>query len=259
MLTVDRLSVTIDKEEILKDISFSVSPGDVVALIGPNGAGKTTLTNKLIETYHPFTEIIGKEIRGYYYGWKPFTPLAKVAARLFRKRNTFKKISRTDQNNSFNLFQEGLFLYNYIDYSLRYLFQIYPLLRKGKIMITDRYFYDIYGQYPYAEKSLGINLLIKLFPKPDYLFVLEANTNRIMNREKANRDYSESGNENKEKEEKERRVKSKEYLDGQIRRYRKLSALCGGRIINTEKKLTDNLNEIIAESWVGIVERNNIK
>ena len=241
-------------QKIMRKVILKLNPqrkGTLIALIGVNGAGKTTLTNKLIETYRPFTELIGKEINGYYYGWVPFSPLAKVATKLFRKRNTFKEASKIDQNYRFSLLQEGLFCYNYIDYSLRYLFQIYPLLRKGKIIVTDRYFYDLYGQYLYAEKSLGISLLIKLFPKPDHLFVLEANTNRIMNREKANRDYSDPSNE--DKEEKERRVKSKEYLDSQIKRYRRLSTLCGGRIVNTESKIKENINEMIEESWKGVV------
>ncbi len=48
ILKVENLSVTIDREEILKDISFTVMPGDVVALIGPNGAGKTVLLKSLL-------------------------------------------------------------------------------------------------------------------------------------------------------------------------------------------------------------------
>ena len=72
-----------------------------------------------------------------------------------------------------------------------------------------------------------------------------------MNREKANRDYSDPSNE--DKEEKERRVKSKEYLDSQIKRYRRLSTLCGGRIVNTESTIKENINEMIEESWKGVV------
>lgn len=249
-------------QKIMRKVILKLNPkrkGTLIALIGVNGAGKTTLTNKLIETYRPFTELIGKEISGYYYGWVPFSPLAKLGTKLFRKRDTFKEVSKTDQNKKFNLFQEGLFLYNYLDYLLRYFFRIYPLLRKDKIIITDRYFYDLYGQYPYAERSLGINLLMKLFPKPDYLFVLEANTNRIMNREKANRDYSDPRNGDKEINVEKRGVKSKDCLESQIRRYRRLSTLFRGKIINTEKKQTDNLKEIIGESWKRVVGRDYIK
>ncbi|MBT3239510.1 MAG: ABC transporter ATP-binding protein [Chloroflexi bacterium] len=43
MLTINSLSMGYGKKVAIEDISFSVSPGEVMALIGPNGAGKTTL------------------------------------------------------------------------------------------------------------------------------------------------------------------------------------------------------------------------
>lgn len=48
ILDVRDLSVNFDGENILKDISFSVSNGDFLAIIGPNGAGKTVLFRALI-------------------------------------------------------------------------------------------------------------------------------------------------------------------------------------------------------------------
>ncbi len=43
MLEVKNLSKSFDKLSVLKDISFSVEKGDVVAIIGPSGSGKSTL------------------------------------------------------------------------------------------------------------------------------------------------------------------------------------------------------------------------
>lgn len=37
----------------VKDFSFSVEPGQVVAIIGPNGAGKTTIFNLISKIYEP--------------------------------------------------------------------------------------------------------------------------------------------------------------------------------------------------------------
>ncbi|MCX6813767.1 MAG: metal ABC transporter ATP-binding protein [Candidatus Azambacteria bacterium] len=49
ILEVRDLSVAFNSEEVLKDISFSVSEGEVLAIIGPNGAGKTVLFRALMD------------------------------------------------------------------------------------------------------------------------------------------------------------------------------------------------------------------
>jgi len=38
---------------VLRDISFTVRPGELVALVGPSGAGKTTMTNLVARLYDP--------------------------------------------------------------------------------------------------------------------------------------------------------------------------------------------------------------
>jgi branched-chain amino acid transport system ATP-binding protein len=43
MLTLESVTAGYGESVVLRDVSFTVGEGDVVALLGPNGAGKTTL------------------------------------------------------------------------------------------------------------------------------------------------------------------------------------------------------------------------
>ena len=47
MIDVKNISVRYDGREVLRDISFCLQSGEIVALLGPNGAGKTTLVRAL--------------------------------------------------------------------------------------------------------------------------------------------------------------------------------------------------------------------
>lgn len=55
-------------QQVLKDVTFSVEPGQKIALVGYNGSGKTTLVKLLLRLYDPDAGKIyyhGKDIRDY--------------------------------------------------------------------------------------------------------------------------------------------------------------------------------------------------
>lgn len=49
ILEVKNLSVEFDSGQVIKDLSFSVHKGDVLAVVGPNGAGKSVLFRALLD------------------------------------------------------------------------------------------------------------------------------------------------------------------------------------------------------------------
>ena len=65
MLEVKNLSVAYGDLTILKDVSFSVKPGEWLMVIGPNGAGKSTLINAIVggAPANGSIRFEGKEIR----------------------------------------------------------------------------------------------------------------------------------------------------------------------------------------------------
>ncbi len=48
LLRLDEVGVRLGGREILRDVSFSLHPGEFTGLIGPNGAGKTTLLRVIL-------------------------------------------------------------------------------------------------------------------------------------------------------------------------------------------------------------------
>ncbi|GAA4341795.1 heme ABC transporter ATP-binding protein [Mucilaginibacter gynuensis] len=53
MLTVKNISYQIGPHKLVKDISFSIKPGELIAILGSNGAGKSSLLKLLAGTYKP--------------------------------------------------------------------------------------------------------------------------------------------------------------------------------------------------------------
>lgn len=66
MLEVNHLSVSYGKKEIIRDVSFSAAPHELVGILGANGSGKTTLLKSLcgIRSSRGEIRLCGQDIRG---------------------------------------------------------------------------------------------------------------------------------------------------------------------------------------------------
>ncbi len=70
MLRVEGLDAFYGRAQILRGLSFSVAPGEVLAMLGRNGAGKSTTLKALIGVVRPAAgsiRLAGQEIAG----WEP--------------------------------------------------------------------------------------------------------------------------------------------------------------------------------------------
>lgn len=67
MLDVQNVNFAYHSQAILRDIQFSVEPGEITAIIGPNGAGKSTLLKCLGGLLRPkgTIEIEGKALKSF--------------------------------------------------------------------------------------------------------------------------------------------------------------------------------------------------
>lgn len=69
ILKVENLNVGFNGNKVLKDLSFEVKKGDIMAIIGPNGAGKTVLFRTLLKLVPYSGEIEWQE--GIKVGYVP--------------------------------------------------------------------------------------------------------------------------------------------------------------------------------------------
>ncbi|MBI4152956.1 nucleotidyltransferase family protein [Candidatus Woesearchaeota archaeon] len=214
--------------------------GCLIALVGVNGSGKTTLAEKLLPAYSSLSRTVNGQF-SYYFGWVPFSPLSKVVSQQFKKKgkSAFKELNEEHtRKKAWSVLREAFFLFNYFEYVLRYLFAVRPRLTRNTLVITDRYFYDLYGQYRSAVQSRVLPLLLRLYPKPDYLFVLDADLLSLRHRAKFGGP---------------RTVKETADLEGQRRRYLFIGRKFHGIILDTTHPITENIQDIISRSWRWLV------
>lgn len=88
LLQVDAISRRFGGLNALKDVSFSIHPGEIVGLIGPNGAGKTTCFNVVSGVMPPSAGAIRFDGRSIV-GKKPSAIVSEGLVRTFQATTIF--------------------------------------------------------------------------------------------------------------------------------------------------------------------------
>ena len=139
-MQLEKISKTIDKKEILTNISITVEPGEIVGLIGPNGAGKTTtmkIMSGLIVNFQG--KVVGQERIGVLIDGPKYFPNRTARENL----NYFRALSKESYSVDY---VESLFdMKNYgkkkvKDFSLgmkQRLGMALALINKNELLILD--------------------------------------------------------------------------------------------------------------------------
>ena len=95
LLRADGVSLSFGGLTALDDVSFSVRPGELVALIGPNGAGKTSMFNCISGVYRPEQGALLFEETDLV-GLRPSRIAAAGVARTFQNLALFENLDVVD-------------------------------------------------------------------------------------------------------------------------------------------------------------------
>jgi branched-chain amino acid transport system ATP-binding protein len=95
ILTTTGIGISFGGIKAIDDVSFSVSPGQILSIIGPNGAGKTTLFNVISGVYKAkqgSVNLAGEDVSGY----APDKLAALGLSRTFQNLQIFQRMTSAE-------------------------------------------------------------------------------------------------------------------------------------------------------------------
>jgi branched-chain amino acid transport system ATP-binding protein len=130
MIDVENLNVFYGVTHILRDVSFNIKKGELIALLGSNGAGKTTLVNTIMGMLKPASGSIifeGEHIENM----PPHEIVRRGIAQVPEGRKTFPYISVRD-NLSLGAYSKEAWAKR--DESIEWVYSLFPLLKERRNM-----------------------------------------------------------------------------------------------------------------------------
>lgn len=222
---------------ILRQLIHKMFPprkATTICFLGPDGSGKSTQSENMAKEAEKIFMECNVKTNKTYFGWQPFLPTTKLLSRLFAKKDIKIVEKMNQQKQKFSLIQEIMLVYYYIEYLAKYIWEIIPQRKHKKIVLIDRYFYDMYAHYAYANKSYLFPILLKLYPTPDYTFVLDV-PRAVLERRKDEL--------------------TEEEMTAHIERYHKLARKLNLRRLDTNQPIRDTTNDILETIWKKVARR----
>ncbi|MFD1314691.1 ABC transporter ATP-binding protein [Namhaeicola litoreus] len=153
MFSIKKVSLTLNNQTILKDVSFDANQGEIIGLIGPNGAGKSSLIKVLANLVYPdsgeilinknkchFVDL--KNYCGYLIDSPAFYPFLSASQNLelFARINQLK-IDTQALLNSVGLFDAGKKKVRHFSTGMKQRLAIaQTLIRDPQVLILDEPF-----------------------------------------------------------------------------------------------------------------------
>jgi thymidylate kinase len=188
----DALEISIPrlKKSFRKNLSFSIlhflkelkrviqrilkPTGLMVAFIGPDGSGKSSIIQSIIHDLAPAFQ------KTYVYHLRPqiflrnekiSTPVTNPHGKLPRKHlGSFLKV-----------------LYYFFDYSIGYIFKIWPLVTRSNLILFDLYNHDILvdpKRFRYGSSTWLTQFFGRIVPKPNLWILLDSPPDILRTRKK---------------------------------------------------------------------------
>ena len=162
----------------------------LIIFMGVDGSGKTTAAQNSIEFMKRYYGNNASKIEYFYLGSQggyilPLVGIAQLKDKLkaFLKKERVQKIDRAKNENivssNHGKLKETMLVFEYI---VRYIKLQYLLKIKNKIVVSDRYLYDYFRTDNTDPKV--VKFFSKFFPKPDFIFMMEGDTQKFYDRKK---------------------------------------------------------------------------